>query len=110
MSGVIEIPKANEEHELKDLEKDKKLTDALKQIDDLKNKIQQGSQQTQGESLELKIEARLKSEFPMDVISEVKKGYTAWSYSNVRGRTLFPRYSTGLAGQTAIPTNPRTVG
>jgi hypothetical protein len=66
--------KAEEEHKLKDLEKDKKLTDALTQIEVLKTKIQQGSQQTQGESLELELEQKLKSEFPMDKITDVKKG------------------------------------
>src|SRR6266404_8801915 len=34
--------KSEEEHKLKDLEKDKKLTDALTQIEVLKTKIQQG--------------------------------------------------------------------
>ncbi len=66
--------KSEEEHKLKDLEKDKKLTDALTQIEVLKTKIQQGSQQTQGESLELELEQKLKTEFPMDKIGEVKKG------------------------------------
>src|SRR5579859_8135595 len=63
--------KAEEEHKLKDLEKDKKLDDALTQIEVLKTKIQQGSQQTQGESLELELETKLKVEFPMDKIGEV---------------------------------------
>lgn len=66
--------KVNEEHEMKDLEKDKKLTDAMKQIDDLKNKMQQGSQQTQGEVFEEVVENALKKEFPSDKITEVKKG------------------------------------
>jgi len=70
-----EVKKQSEdEHKLKDFEKDKKLTGALTQIETLKKKIQQGSQQIQGESLELEIEERLKSEFPSDNISEVKKG------------------------------------
>ncbi len=66
--------KSEEEHQLKDLEKDKKLNDALTQIEVLKTKMQQGSQQTQGESLELELETKLKSEFPMDDITDVKKG------------------------------------
>ena len=66
--------KAEEEHKLKDLEKDSKLQQALDQIESLKTKIQQGSQQTQGETLELELESRLRSEFPTDIISEVKKG------------------------------------
>lgn len=66
--------KVTQEHELKDLEKDKKLTDALKQIEEMKNKIQQGSQQMQGEILELELERILKNEFPGDTFREVKKG------------------------------------
>ncbi len=66
--------KSEDEHKLKDLEKDKKLQDALDQIESLKTKIQQGSQQTQGETLELEMETKLRSEFPTDVITEVKKG------------------------------------
>lgn len=66
--------KTQEEHQLKDLEKDKKLSDALAQVEVLKTKMQQGSQQTQGESLELELEQKLKSQFPTDEISEVKKG------------------------------------
>jgi hypothetical protein len=66
--------KAFEEHELKDKEKDKKLSDALGQIEVLKAKIQRGSQQTQGEVMEVEIEEILKREFPDDDIEEIKKG------------------------------------
>ncbi len=66
--------KAEAEHELKDLEKNKKLNDALRQIEELKTKMQQGSQQMQGEVLELELERLLHAEFPTDSISEVKKG------------------------------------
>lgn len=66
--------KVVEEHDLKDREKDKKLQDALKQIEELKIKMQQGSQQTQGEIMELELEGILKREFPEDEIYEVKKG------------------------------------
>jgi hypothetical protein len=43
----------SEEHRLKDLEKDKKISDMLKTIEELKRKAEQGSMQTQGEVLEL---------------------------------------------------------
>jgi len=66
--------KTIEEHELKDKEKDKKLADALKQVEELKAKMERGSQQTQGEVLELEIEEILRREFPTDIIEEVKKG------------------------------------
>lgn len=68
------VKKTEEEHRLKDLEKDKKLQDTLKQVEELKTKMEQGSQQTQGEVLELEVERILKAEFPGDIIREVKKG------------------------------------
>lgn len=66
--------KLEDEHKLKDLENFKKMQDVLKANEELKRKLEQGSQQTQGESLELALEEELKKEFPNDVISEVKKG------------------------------------
>lgn len=66
--------KTIEEHALKDREKDKKLSDTLKQVEELKKKMQQGSQQMQGEVMELELEELLKKEFPSDEIEEVKKG------------------------------------
>jgi hypothetical protein len=63
-----------EEHHLKDEEKDKKLRDALRMNDELRRKLEQGSQQTQGEVLELELEALIRSEFPSDQIEPVPKG------------------------------------
>ncbi|MEW6738920.1 MAG: DUF2130 domain-containing protein [Nitrospirota bacterium] len=63
-----------EQHRLKDLEKDKKISDMLKTIEDLKRKAEQGSMQTQGEVLELDLEALLKTRFPIDEIEPVPKG------------------------------------
>jgi hypothetical protein len=68
------IKKAEEDHRIKDSEKDKKLQDAINANEELRRKLEQGSQQTQGEALELELEERLASEFPMDSITEVKKG------------------------------------
>src|SRR6267142_1275980 len=48
-----------EEFRLKDREKDKRLGDALRQVEELKAKMQQGSQQTQGEVLDLELEELL---------------------------------------------------
>jgi hypothetical protein len=42
--------------------------------DELKRKLEQGSQQTQGEVLEIELENRLKQEFPTDEIKPVPKG------------------------------------
>ncbi|HET7098760.1 MAG TPA: DUF2130 domain-containing protein [Patescibacteria group bacterium] len=66
--------KSEEEHDLKDKEKEKLIDDLKKSLEDAQRKATQGSQQTQGESLELTLESKLKSEFPSDIISEVKKG------------------------------------
>lgn len=65
---------AEEEYQLKDFEKDKKLQDVLKINEELKRKLEQGSQQMQGEVLELEIEKLLQQAFPEDRIEEVKKG------------------------------------
>ena len=52
----------------------KQLTDATKAKDELARKLEQGSQQTQGEVLELELEELLKSEFIYDEILPVPKG------------------------------------
>ncbi len=66
----------DEEYKLKILEKDKKLSDAMKMVEDYKRKLEHGSQQLQGEVLELELENILKREFPYDEIREVPKGVT----------------------------------
>lgn len=66
--------KAEEAHSLKEKEKDKVIQDLQKALSDAQRKAEQGSQQTQGEVLELEIEDLLRREFPMDTITEVKKG------------------------------------
>ncbi len=63
-----------EEHRLRDAEKDRKLQDAMKMNEDLRIKLQQGSQQSQGETLELELEELLRQEFPYDEIIPVAKG------------------------------------
>jgi len=62
------------EFQLKILEKEKKLNDALKLVEEYKKKLEQGSQQLQGEVLELHFEGMLRKEFPLDEIKEVPKG------------------------------------
>lgn len=66
--------KVEEEHKLKDLEKEKLISDLKKSLEEAQKKAMQGSQQTQGEVLELEIESKLRMEFPLDIIEEVKKG------------------------------------
>jgi hypothetical protein len=45
-----------------------------RQIEELKRKAEQGSQQLQGEVLELDLESQLKAKFPRDTIEPVPKG------------------------------------
>ena len=66
--------KAAEEQQYVIAQLKKQLTDATKAKDDLARKLEQGSQQTQGEVLELALEELLKAEFPHDEIVPVSKG------------------------------------
>ncbi|MDT2897170.1 DUF2130 domain-containing protein [Lactococcus lactis] len=66
--------KADEEHRLKNLEMEKKLRDTQEALATAQRKAEQGSQQNQGEVLELDLEESLRQEFPLDEIKEVKKG------------------------------------
>lgn len=71
---VEEKKRLNEEFRLNILEKEKKLQDAIKMNEELKRKLEQGSQQTQGEVLEMELENILQREFPYDEIRPVPKG------------------------------------
>lgn len=66
--------KAAEEQQYNIAQLKKQLTDVTKANDDMARKLEQGSQQTQGEVLELEIEELLKDEFPHDEILPVPKG------------------------------------
>lgn len=63
-----------QEQALKLAERDKQIDDMKKVIDDLQRKSQQGSQEMQGEVLELDIQAALERQFPHDAIAPVPKG------------------------------------
>lgn len=63
-----------QEQSLKLAERDKQIEDMKKVIDDLKRKSEQGSQELQGEVLELDIQAALGQQFPHDSIQPVPKG------------------------------------
>ena len=65
---------AEEEQKLKVMEKEQTITAMQKQIEDLKRRAEQGSQQLQGEVQELELESLLGSKFPFDVIDPVPKG------------------------------------
>lgn len=77
------VRRTQEEYRLRDAEKERKLQEALRVNDELRRKLEQGSQQTQGEALETTLEASLRVSFPGDVVEPVPKG--------VRGADLIQR-------------------
>jgi len=65
---------AEEGLKLKVAEKEQTITSMQRQIEELKRKSEQGSQQTQGEAQELELESTLRARFPRDTIDPVPKG------------------------------------
>ena len=65
---------AEEQLKLKVMEKEQTISSMQKQIEELKRKAEQGSQQLQGEVQELELESLLKAKFPHDSIMPVPKG------------------------------------
>jgi len=65
---------AEESLNLKVMEKEQTITAMQKQIEDLKRRAEQGSQQLQGEVQELELESLLRVKFPFDSIEPVPKG------------------------------------
>ena len=65
---------AEEEQKLRVLEKEQTIAAMQKQIEELKRRAEQGSQQLQGEVLELELENLLRAKFPFDAIEPVPKG------------------------------------
>ena len=65
---------AEDEQKLKVMEKEQTITAMQKQIEDLKRRAEQGSQQLQGEVQELELENLLRAKFPFDTIEPVPKG------------------------------------
>lgn len=80
-----------ERFSLMEAELKKKIEDAQKSNEELRRKLEQGSQQLQGEVLELEVEQSLTTTFFHDLIEEVKKG--------VRGADVIQtvRTSTGIS-------------
>ncbi len=62
------------EHELKQAEKDKTIADMTVKLREMQRKIEQGSQQLQGEVQELALEQMLAETFPTDEVAPVGKG------------------------------------
>lgn len=65
---------AEESLKLRVLEKEQQISGMQKQIEELKRRAEQGSQQLQGEVQELELESLLKARFPLDAIEPVPKG------------------------------------
>lgn len=63
-----------EKHELEKREMQKRHDDNMKLVEEMRRKAEQGSQQMQGEILELAIEEFLQQAFPYDTIEPVRKG------------------------------------
>ncbi len=74
---AIEAAVANrlaDQYRLKDLEREKQLSDLRAKLEEANRKAQQGSQQLQGEVAEGDIEAQLRQAFPQDQITAVGVG------------------------------------
>lgn len=64
----------HDKNELRFKELQKQLEDQMKLTEEMKRKQEQGSMQLQGEVQELAIEEWLAAQFPLDTITEIKKG------------------------------------
>lgn len=65
---------AEDQLKFKVMEKEQTIASMQKQIEELKRKADQGSQQLQGEVQELELETLLSAKFPRDIIEPVPKG------------------------------------
>ncbi|KTC98374.1 DUF2130 domain-containing protein [Legionella erythra] len=76
----LELTRANAKKEAEDhlnlklKEREQTITSMQRQIEELKRKAEQGSQQLQGEAQELLLESALQGKFPFDRIEPVPKG------------------------------------
>jgi hypothetical protein len=86
--------KAQEQHRLKDLEKEKIISDLKFALEDMKRKVDQGSMETQGEVLEQDFEAQMKRLFVHDDIASVSKG--------VRGADITHTVRTSLGADCGM--------
>ncbi len=87
---------------LKVTEKELTIASMQKQIEDLKRRAEQGSQQLQGEVQELHLEETLRTAFPQDTIAPVPKGLHG---GDVTHRVVGPM---GQAGGTILWESKRT--
>ena len=92
------LKKVREEEHLKLKEKDlqleeiRKVNEEIRRVnEDLKRKLEQGSQQRQGEALELDLEEKLKSVFPNDEFLPIPKGVEGadiWQKITYKGKEV----------------------
>jgi hypothetical protein len=68
------LREAQESSDLKLQDRENTIRQLTEQITSLQRKAEQGSQQSQGESLELMLEDQLRASFPFDLIEPVAKG------------------------------------
>lgn len=112
--------KAEEEQHTKIAEKEKQLQDALKANEDMRRKLEQGSQQAQGEVFELEFESILSQHYPNDKVMEVKKGVKGgdiiqevWDRNgNYAGKILWELKNTKLWSESwveKLKTDKRTI-
>ena len=68
------IRETSEKARLEKLEYEKKISDMQKSLEDAQRKGKQGSQQLQGDVVEIELEEQLRTTFPNDKISSVQMG------------------------------------
>jgi len=68
------LSRLEEEHRLRDAQKEQFIKKLQAQIEDLKRRSEQGPQQAQGDAAEVQLEDLLRSEFPFDQIQPVGTG------------------------------------
>jgi Uncharacterized protein conserved in bacteria (DUF2130) len=81
-----EKQRLSEQQDLRLKEKDKLIEDLRKALEDAKRKSEQGSQERQGEVLEIDIEAELARRFPRDAILPVAGGRRVTTKGPCAGR------------------------
>jgi hypothetical protein len=64
----------SDENQQKELQSQHRISELQSTVETLKRKLEQSSQQSQGEALEVKLEEVLRATFPMDIIEPVEKG------------------------------------
>ncbi len=84
---IKEKKKAEDKSSLKLRERDEQISSMKRKIEDLNRKASQGSQQLQGEVMELALEDMLNSKFPHDNIEPVPKGKSG---GDIIHRVLLP--------------------